>query len=171
MLIASPLLPYSDHQAGRGPFLYARACELPLEGHQKRPRYPTRAQKSRPLGQGQTPAPRAILSWSVEQIPKEGAGGAPRVAARPLRSGRATGLWGGRPKPSPTHLRRWTPGRRRLLMGSDEAAVFSRELAVGVMRAGLITQPCDSLADRRECPALSLLRVPQPHIETAIPNP
>ena len=53
-------------------------------------------------------------------------------------------------------------------MGSDEAAVFSRELAVGVMRAGLITQPRDSLADRRERPALSLLRVPQGHVDTAI---
>ena len=29
---ASPPLQYSDHQIGRGPEFYARACELPLEG-------------------------------------------------------------------------------------------------------------------------------------------
>jgi hypothetical protein len=62
-----------------------------------------------------------------------------------------------------SQVREGRPGGKALY----EAAVFSRELAVGVMRAGLITQPCDSLADRRECPTLSLLRVPQRHVEPA----
>jgi hypothetical protein len=54
---------------------------------------------------------------------------------------------------------------------SYEASILWRELAVGVMRARLICQPGDSLADRRERPGFSLFRISEEDVETAVADP
>jgi hypothetical protein len=50
---------------------------------------------------------------------------------------------------------------------SDRAAVFARELALGIVPASLIPRPGDRLADHRERQALSQRRVAGHHTETA----
>jgi bifunctional non-homologous end joining protein LigD len=54
-------LQYSDHQIGRGPEFYARACELSLESIiSKRADAPYSPGKSGVVGEGQVPEPRGI---------------------------------------------------------------------------------------------------------------